>query len=456
MKKTAFVSLVCVALLALAVPAHAASGDLDAGFDGDGIFTFGLANPAEEGASGIAVDPSTGDLVVGNANYPSNLAVTLVQAAGGVDTAFGGGTAQFPGVQTRITNAVAAQPDGKILVAGNAGSSGEHVFLARYRPNGNPDGSFGDNGLAKATVCGDTAYETNVFVRSDGSIAVVGDCGNGSDHNKLFVLVFRPGGGLDGSFSGDGMYQLAVGDNFWLGHAVLDDHDRLTIVGRSHVGSGDERATIVRLTPQGMLDTAFAGDGRAFFDFTSGDDFARAVIARGNGVLVAEEGSFSTNSDIILFALTPQGKLDTSFSGDGKARLDIATTDTPVGRRGGRRRPDLPGRDLHVRDGGGDGPSGQAERHARHELRRHRIRAHRDVILGGLGDHVEGQADDRGLRQPHDRLRRPGRTLPGVGPTAGRPLRGSPEGRLDRLNVLGNPAPRCTGCGCTERVTVGP
>ena len=330
MKKTAFVSLVCVALLALAVPAHAASGDLDAGFDGDGIFTFGLANPAEEGASGIAVDPSTGDLVVGNANYPSNLAVTLVQAAGGVDTAFGGGTAQFPGVQTRITNAVAAQPDGKILAAGNAGSSGEHVFLARYRPNGNPDGSFGDNGLAKATVCGDTAYETNVFVRSDGSIAVVGDCGNGSVHNKLFVLVFRPGGGLDGSFSGDGMYQLAVGDNVWLGHAVLDDHDRLTIVGRSHVGSGDERATIVRLTPQGILDTAFAGDGRAFFDFTSGDDFARAVIARGNGVLVAEEGSFSTNSDIILFALTPQGKLDRSFSGDGKARLDIATTDTPV------------------------------------------------------------------------------------------------------------------------------
>ena len=132
-------------------------------------------------------------------------------------------------------------------MAGNAGSSGEHVFLARYRPNGNPDGSFGDNGLAKATVCGDTAYETNVFVRSDGSIAVVGDCGNGSDHNKLFVLVFRPGGGLDGSFSGDGMYQLAVGDNFWLGDAVLDDHDRLTIVGRSHVGSRrrarDDRAT---------------------------------------------------------------------------------------------------------------------------------------------------------------------------------------------------------------------
>jgi hypothetical protein len=31
-----------------------------------------------------------------------------------------------------------------------------------------------------------------------------------------------------------------------------------------------------------------------------------------------------------------------------------------------------------------------------------------------------------------------------------------PSARLDRVVVLGNPAPRCTGCGCTERVTVGP
>ncbi len=326
-----FIASICLALLTLAVPAHAASGDLDIAFDGDGIFTWGLANPAEEGASGVAVDPSTGDLVVGNANYPSNMAVTLVKPGGGVDTAFGGGTAQFGGAQTRVTNAVAAQSDGKILAAGNAGSSGEHVFLARYRPNGNPDTSFGDNGLAKATVCGDTAYETNVFVRSDGSIVVVGDCGNGATHDRLFVLVFRAGGGLDGSFSGDGMYQLAIGDDYWLGDATLDDRDRLTIVGRSQVGTGFERASVIRLTPKGTLDGSFAGDGKALFNFASDDDDPRAVIPHGNGVLVAEQGFFSPpNSDILVFAVTSQGKLDTGWSGDGKSRLNLASTESPT------------------------------------------------------------------------------------------------------------------------------
>jgi len=327
--KAAFLALVSVALVSLAVPAHAASGDLDTGFDGDGIFTWGLANPAEEGASGVAVDPSTGDLVVGNYNYPSNLAVTLIKPFGGVDTAFGGGTVQFGGAATRPTNAVGAQPDGKILVAGNAGTSGQHVFLARYRANGNPDGSFGENGLAKATVCGDTAYETNVFVRSDGSIAVVGDCGNGSNHDRLFVLVFRPGGGLDGSFSGDGMYQLGVGDDFWLGDATLDDHDRLTIVGRSHVGSGDERATVIRLTAGGTLDRSFSGDGKALFDFASGDDIPRAVVGRGTGTLIAEQAFGASGSDFFLFALTAKGKINTSFSGNGKVLIDLQSNDDP-------------------------------------------------------------------------------------------------------------------------------
>ena len=329
--KAAFLALLSLTLLTLAVPAHAASGDLDAGFDGDGVLTWGLADPAEEGASGVAVDPSTGDLVVGNYNRPSNMAVTLIKPDGGFEIAFAGGTAQLAGAQTRLTNAVAAQSDGKILAVGNDGTNGERVFLARYRPNGNPDESFGTNGLAKTTVCGSTAYETNLFVRSDGSIAVVGDCGNGSVNDKLFVLVFRPGGGLDGSFSGDGMFQLPIGDDYWVRDAALDERDRLTIVGRSEVNSGPQRASVVRLTASGTLDDSFAGDGKASFDFAMDDDIPGAVIPHGHGVLVAEQGFFSSpDSDILLFAVTPQGKLDTGWSGDGKSRIDIASTDYPA------------------------------------------------------------------------------------------------------------------------------
>jgi uncharacterized delta-60 repeat protein len=127
------------------------------------------------------------------------------------------------------------------------------------------------------------------------------------------------------------MYQLLVGDDFWLGDATLDDRDRLTIVGRSQVGTGFERATVMRLNRNGTLDASFSGDGKALFDFASGDDIARAVIRHGNGVLVAEQGLFSPpDSDLLVFALTPRGRLDTRFSADGKSRIDLASTDNPA------------------------------------------------------------------------------------------------------------------------------
>jgi uncharacterized delta-60 repeat protein len=328
--KSTLAILVCLALVAVATPSWAVSGALDTTFDGDGIFTFGLANPAEEGSSGVAVDPS-GRLIVGNYVYPSNLAVSRVLAGGGLDPAFGsGGTSQLTDGKVRLTNAVGVQPDGKVLVTGNLGTGGENVFLVRYRANGNPDGTFANGGLAHVKMCGTTAYETNVFVRSDGSIVVVGDCGNGSTSDRMFVLAFRPGGNLDRSFSGDGILMLKVGDDFWARDATLDGNDRLTVVGNSSVGSKDDRATVVRLTAGGALDRTFSGDGIVTLNFASGNDIARAVTTRGSGVLVAEQAVGAASSDILLFALTAKGKLSGTFSGDGKARISFVTNNNPV------------------------------------------------------------------------------------------------------------------------------
>ena len=324
-----FASVLALGLVAVATLAWAASGDPDTSFSGDGVFTFGLVNPAEEGGTLGAVDPS-GRLLVGDGMYGSNMAVARVLPAGGLDASFGGGITQLSDGKVRMTNAVGVQPDGKVLAAGN-GSAGANVFLVRYRANGSPDTTFGADGVAHVKMCGTTAYETNVFVRSDGSIVVAGDCGNGSTSDRLFVLVFKPNGNPDPTFSGDGQFVLQLGDDFWLRDAVLDGHDRLTIVGSSTVNTGPKRASVVRVTPKGTLDRTFSGDGTALFT-PAYDNDARAVeLRQGGGVLVAEQASPSSfaSSNILLFALTVGGKLDTSFSGDGQATIDVVPFDTP-------------------------------------------------------------------------------------------------------------------------------
>ena len=326
-------ALLCLATLALAMPAHAASGALDTSFDGDGIFSFGLQNPAEEGAAGIAVDPA-GRLIVGEGLVGSNMAVARVLPGGGLDPAFAGGVVQLSDGKSRSTNTVAVQSDGKVLAAGNDINHGQNVFLVRYRGNGTPDPTFGSGGIAHVQVCGTSATETNVFVRSDDSILVLGWCGNGSTKNVLFALAFKANGTLDKGFSGDGTFQLAVGDSYFVRNAVIDGHDRITVVGASATGTKPLKAAIVRILASGKLDPSFSGDGKALFDLAGGDDGGRAIASLGSGrVLVVEQAvaGGGATADALLFALTADGKLDPTWSGDGKATIDAAPFDNPWG-----------------------------------------------------------------------------------------------------------------------------
>jgi uncharacterized delta-60 repeat protein len=192
--------------------------------------------------------------------------------------------------KARSTNTVAVQPDGKVLAAGNDINHGQNVFVVRYRANGTPDPTFGTIGVAHVQVCGTSATETNLFVRSDDSIVVVGWCGNGSSKNSLFALAFKPGGALDKSFSGDGRLQLAVGESYFVRDAIIDGHDRLTVVGGTATGTKPLKAAVVRILASGKLDPAFSGDGKALFDLAAGADGARAMAPLGGGrVLIVEQ-----------------------------------------------------------------------------------------------------------------------------------------------------------------------
>src|SRR5262249_34855475 len=150
-----------------------------------------------------------------------------------------------------------------------------------------------------------------------------------STHDKLFVLMFTQGGKLDGSFSGDGTVLLPIDDDAWVSDAMLDGRDRLTLLAHSQVGSKNERVAMVRLTHTGRLDKTFSGDGEAFFNFASGDDYARALVAHGGGSIVAEQAFGTVGSDFLLFAVNEKGTLNKTWSGDGTELIDLQTNDDP-------------------------------------------------------------------------------------------------------------------------------
>lgn len=131
-------------------------------------------------------------------------------------------------------------------------------------------------------------------------------------------------GDLDPSFSGDGMRLVDAGGNE-LALSVLVQADGRIVVGGVEI-SALGHFCLARLKPRGGIDTSFSGDGVVTFDFTDGalDDAVQAVAQLPNGKLVAIGSAATAGAPLSTMAvarLLTNGELDLDFSGDGKARV---------------------------------------------------------------------------------------------------------------------------------------
>ncbi len=155
------------ALAASAGAAFAAPGDLDTSF-GLGGRVLTDFDRSTDIANAVAVQPD-GKLVVGGTTYIDNdfsgedFALARYNPDGSLDRGFGNNgrvTTDFPGLAA-VISAVAVQPDGKILVAGGAFPLFTFLGnfeLARYNPDGSLDASFGHGGIVTTHFPGQGSY----------------------------------------------------------------------------------------------------------------------------------------------------------------------------------------------------------------------------------------------------------------------------------------------------------
>jgi uncharacterized delta-60 repeat protein len=275
------------ALLAgiLFAPAAAGSpGDLDGSFSGDGwLRTLEVRSTANNylprGAEDVAVQRDgrivvVGELIDGRSNWyfgafrhlPNGELDPSFGSGGWVDTDFG---------SFELPHAVAIQPDGGIVVAGEGDCRYAGCFaLARYRPDGSLDPAFGDGGIARTQfglVHGARAFD--VSIAPDGRIVAAGFVQKGGDAQDS-----------------------------------------------SHFA-------VARYLPDGRLDPSFSRDGRATVDFGYGNDVAYAVAhQRGGRIVVAGQGTrnrYRTEDDFAFARFHRSGRLDRRFSGDGRRTVNF-------------------------------------------------------------------------------------------------------------------------------------
>lgn len=156
----------------------------------------------------------------------------------------------------------------------------------------------------------------------------------------VWGLLVAPGaaraadGVLDGTFSADGMqsvdFALVAGGNDLGASVAVDSRGRVVLAGRAAWNSTDDDFAFARLLPNGALDTSFSGDGRATVAFDAGGtghalDRAGDVAIQPDGKIVAcgfVEVDASGGRELGVVRLLENGSADTGFSGDGRLRVN--------------------------------------------------------------------------------------------------------------------------------------
>ena len=304
-----------------------ADGTRDAGFQAS-FSTFGSV-------SAMLQQPDGKYVITGNfnsANGTPHQSVARFNSNGTIDNSFQSGYGIW-GVGAAVTNAVAQQADGKILVGGNfwAYNLEDSRSLVRLNSDGSRDAGFVPLGIQAGTP-----IVNDLLVLPDGKIMVAGfalDIGN-----QTLVRLHSNGTG-DATFlpgNGNGNMQK-----------VLRQPDgKLIVVGNFTTYAGQPRSRIVRLTADGALDGTFnigsgannqistaalLADGKILIAgfFTSFNGTTRNRIARlnGDGSLDATFAPVSgANGSVGAIALQQDGKIViaggfTSYDGATRVRL---------------------------------------------------------------------------------------------------------------------------------------
>jgi uncharacterized delta-60 repeat protein len=267
-------------------------------------------------------------------------AAVALAGGGGLDPTFSGdGWVRTLEVRSPTNNYlprggedIALQPDGKFLVTGEIldGTSHWYFGVFRYTANGMLDRSFAEGGWAEVDL-GEAEFAHAVAVQRNGRIVVAGetDC----PFAVCFALVrFLPDGRLDRSFGANGVVRTMFaryGASRAYDVAVHPDGNIVAVVMRyrGDDAQDDELFAVARYLPDGRLDRSFSRDGLASVDFGFGDADATALALRPGGkILVAGHGArnlYRTGDDFAVARLRADGRLDRSFSGDGRVTVNF-------------------------------------------------------------------------------------------------------------------------------------
>jgi uncharacterized delta-60 repeat protein len=255
------------------------------------------------------------------------------RANGTLDTSWGGaGTGKVItpiGANDSLAVAMAAQPDGKTLLAGYCYDGTIYQFCAlRYLANGTLDSSWGSAGTGIVTTSLGSAsndFAHAMALQPDGKVLLAGRCSNIGNDN-FCALRYRSNGTLDTSWNGTGKVITSItGNDDTVNAMALQSDGKVVLAGECFNSVNNKNFCALRYLVDGTLDTSWNGTGKVITSISSNDDEATTVVIQPDGkVLLAGTCHNGANEDFCSLRYHPDGTLDTDWGIGGSGKVVTA------------------------------------------------------------------------------------------------------------------------------------
>ncbi|WP_328619641.1 calcium-binding protein [Streptomyces sp. NBC_00354] len=263
-------------------------GSPDTGFGDGGLMRVDEFGGSADGAD-VAVQPD-GKIIAAGKGGGGGFALVRLDAGGNLDPSLGGDGAVVAGFTPTspqdvggIARGMALQPDGKIVSVGYVGNTAFDIGVARYLPNGSLDPTFSGDGMVTADF-GGTEFGNAVAVQPDGKVVAAGSGGVG-----VALLRYNADGSPDAGFGTGGRTSVHFpGDGGGANAMALQANGKIVTAGQADDPNSQEANDfgLARFNTNGTVDTGFGGDGFVVTGFLDWDE-ARGVLVQPDGNIVA-------------------------------------------------------------------------------------------------------------------------------------------------------------------------
>jgi uncharacterized delta-60 repeat protein len=239
--------------------------------------------------------------------------------AGRLDPAFGQEGTERADLGSAVVGSLAAAHGGGVFLGGTTVGGNQRVVVGRFSSDGAPDRAFGRAGIAILAFgfrhrCGAEA----IAVQPDGRVLVAGYVeakSRGGTEKRLAVMRLRANGTVDRSFGHGGIVSLGRGTEAIATALTVAPDGEILVGGKSRTGKR-VRELFLRLTSAGRFVKGFAAGGISSTPALREANGAHArnstpsqILVRPGGYLVVRTGSVQP-----LVAYTRRGRLDARFA----------------------------------------------------------------------------------------------------------------------------------------------